>query len=99
MLLSAYLWTFQASSLCTGPLSRHLKQLFNVTTLLPSNSCLEREPAYVEFCVCSLVPGMTPLLPLFSVPATIYMSSLSVAGKEMEHRRPNIPGGVILLVQ
>lgn len=29
----------------------------------------------------------------------IYLTSLSVAGKEMEHQRPDIPGGVILSVQ
>lgn len=89
---------FQASSLHTDPLSRHLKQLFCSVSLLCSHSycLLEREPGCIEFCVCFLVPGVTPPPPPISAPTTIYLSCLSVAGKQMEHPRPGLPGRVSL---
>lgn len=90
--LSLHSGLLQVSSLYTGSLSKHLKQLLCSVSLLCShsysNSSLEGEPGCVKFCICFLVPGTLPSLPLIHAPASAYLSLLSVARKQVGHQRP-----------
>lgn len=85
---------FPASSLHTGPLSRHLKQLFSSVSLYSALRATVvaylKEAGCVEFCVCFPITGMVPSPPLISAHFIIYLSDFSVSRKQMEHERPNI---------